>query len=121
MSSRPENDARKKILFWRIFWFFAGSGVNYLLISTPFHWLKAHTAMPTWAISACSTAASTSLLFLWNYTVNFRTNLRKRDALPRYLAAVGCMWLLQAITLTFLKSFNAGLAFSLFGKKLDLD
>ena len=70
---------------------------------------------------ACSLATSTTLLFIWNYFVNFRSSLRKREALPRYLAAVGFMYVLQSITLTLLKHHNAHLSLSLFGHPLDLD
>jgi hypothetical protein len=47
--------------------------------------------------------------------------LRKREALPRYLAAVGFMYVLQWITLTLMKHHNGHLALSLFGHPLDLD
>ena len=95
--------------------------MNYLLIATPFHWLRAHTALPIPVISACSTAVSTTFFFLWNYFVNFRTGLSKREALPRYLAAVGCMWVLSSLTLSLLKHYQANFAFDLFGHPLDLD
>lgn len=105
----------------RIFWFLAGSGVNYLLISTPFSYLRAHTELPIWTISACSMGVSTSFFFCWNYFINFRTDSRKRDALARYLVAVALMWLLSSTTLTFLKHFDARMAFSLGKFPLDLD
>jgi putative flippase GtrA len=105
----------------RFLWFLAGAGVNYLLIATPFKWLQAHTALPIWAISACSLGVSTSFFFFWNYFINFRSDSRKRDALPRYLTAVACMWALSTATLTILKHFNARMAFSLGGIPLDLD
>lgn len=105
----------------RIFWFLAGSVVNYLLISTPFHWLRAHTAWPTWAISACSLGLSSSIFFVWNYKLNFRTASRKRDALGRYGVAVIGMWALSSVTLTTLKSFNAHLSFAIASHALDLD
>ena len=50
----------------RFVWFLAGAGVNYLLISTPFKYLRTHTALPIIAISACSLAISTALFFFWN-------------------------------------------------------
>lgn len=105
----------------RLFWFIAGSAVNYLLISTPFKWLKLHTDLPLWAISACSIGISTTFFFGWNYFVNFRTDTRKRDALPRYLAAVALMFSLSSATLTILKHFDAHMAFSLGRFPLDLD
>lgn len=105
----------------RIFWFLAGASVNYLLIATPFKWLRAHTSLPIWAISACSLGISTGFFFTWNYFINFRTDARKRDALARYLTAVACMWVLSSATLTLLKHFNAHMAFSLGRFPLDLD
>ncbi len=112
---------RQQMLRSRIFWFLAGASVNYLLIATPFKWLRTHTDLPIWAISACSLGISTSFFFTWNYFVNFRTDSRKRDALARYLFAVGCMWALSTGTLTLLKHFNAHMAFNLGRFPLDLD
>jgi putative flippase GtrA len=105
----------------RLFWFIAGSAVNYLLISTPFKWLRLHTDLPLWAVSACSIGVSTTFFFGWNYFVNFRTDSRKRDALPRYLAAVALMFSLSSATLTLLKHFDMRMAFSLGRFPLDLD
>jgi len=111
----------KQQLHSRLFWFFAGAGVNYLIISTPFKWLKAHTSLPDLAISACSLGVSAAFFFCWNYFVNFRTDSRKRDALARYLTAVGLMWALSSLTLTALKRVNFGFALSLGHHALDLD
>jgi GtrA-like protein len=97
---------RNQHLRSRIFWFLAGAGVNYLLISTPFKWLKTHTGMANWAVSACSFGVSTSFFFVWNYFINFRTDARKRDALARYLTAVLLMWAASSAILTGLKHFD---------------
>lgn len=105
----------------RFFWFIAGAGVNYLLIATPFKYLRTHTALPILAVSACSLAISTCFFFFWNYFVNFRTDSRKRDALARYLAAVAGMWALSTLTLTALKHYNFHLSLSLGRFPLDLD
>ena len=105
----------------RFFWFLAGAGVNYLLISTPFKLLDKHTELPIWAIAACSMAVSTSFFFCWNYFINFRTHRRKRDALARYVCAVFVMWLLSSTTLALLKSFDAQMKFNLGRFALDLD
>ena len=105
----------------RFFWFVAGAGVNYLLISIPFTWLRAHTDFPVWEVSACSLAVSTSFFFVWNYFINFRTDTRKRDALPRYILAVALMWLLSTGTLTLLKSVDFHFALSLGKFPIDLD
>jgi putative flippase GtrA len=112
---------RQQMLRTRIFWFLAGASVNYLLIATPFKWLRTHTGLPIWAVSACSLGISTSFFFAWNYFVNFRTDSRKRDALARYLVAVGCMWILSSATLTLLKHFDLHLAFSVGRFPIDLD
>jgi putative flippase GtrA len=95
--------------------------VNYLLIATPFKWLHSHTALELWQISACSLGVSTTFFFFWNYFINFRSDTRKRDALPRYLGAVACMWVLSTTTLTLLKHYNAHMSFSLGRFPLDLD
>ena len=80
--------------------------MNYLLISTPFNYLKTNTALPLPAISACSMAVSTTLFFFWNYFVNFRTDSRKRDAFGRYVTAVIVLWALSSTVLTIFKSFK---------------
>jgi putative flippase GtrA len=116
-----EPPKRRQKVRMRFVWFLAGAGVNYLLIATPFKWLKGNTELPIWAIAACSIGVSTSFFFCWNYFINFRTDSRKRDALRRYLTAVVCMWAMSSITLTVLKSFNAQMAFSLGNIPLDLD
>ena len=105
----------------RFIWFVAGAGVNYLLIRLPFKWLQTHTDLPLVAISACSIGVSASFFFLWNYFINFRTDARKRDALPRYILAVGCMWMLSSTTLTLLKAHDFHHAFALGHIPLDLD
>jgi hypothetical protein len=112
---------RNQQLRSRIFWFLAGAGVNYLLIATPFKWLTKHTDLPVFAISACSLGVSASFFFAWNYFINFRTDARKRDALPRYIAAVLCMWAASTATLTVLKHFDAHLALTIGRFPLDLD
>ncbi|MHA3772031.1 hypothetical protein ACXR0O_10890 [Verrucomicrobiota bacterium sgz303538] len=116
-----EQPKRKQMLRSRVFWFLAGSGVNYLLIATPFKYLHTHTALPIWTVSACSLGISTSFFFVWNYFINFRTDSRKRDALARYLGAVLLMYLLSTTTLTLLKHFDAKMAFSIGRFPLDLD
>ncbi len=119
-AAAPESTNRQ-MLRSRIFWFLAGASLNYVLIATPFKWLRGHTELPIWAISACSLAISTSFFFAWNYFVNFRTDSRKRDAFARYVAAVALMWTLSTITLTTLKHFDAHMAFNLGRFPLDLD
>lgn len=115
---RPE---RQQMLRSRIFWFLAGASVNYLLIATPFKWLRMNTELPIWAVSACSLGVSTTFFFSWNYFINFRTDSRKRDALARYLTAVACMWALSTATLTLLKHFNMHMALNLGRFPIDLD
>ncbi len=106
----------------RVFWFLGGAALNYLLIATPFKWLRAHHPdLPIWAVSACSIGVSAAFFFCWNYFVNFRTDSRKRDAFARYLTAVVCMWALSSTTLTILKHFNWHFAFSVGRFPLDLD
>jgi len=105
----------------RFLWFLAGATVNYLLIATPFKWLKAHTDLPTLAISACSIGTGATFFFIWNYFINFRGDTRKRDALPRYLAAVLVMSALSSGLLTFLKQHDAHMAFAVGRFPLDLD
>lgn len=105
----------------RFFWFMAGSVANYLLILTPFKWLKAHTDLPTLAIAACSMGVSASFFFVWNYFINFRGDSRKRDALPRYLTAVLVMFVLSTNLLAYLKQHDAHMAFSIGRFALDLD
>jgi hypothetical protein len=66
-------------------------------------------------------ATSTLFFFCWNYFVNFRTDARKRDALPRYVAAVALMWVLSSTLLTLLKHYNAHMNFAIGRFPLDLD
>jgi len=119
--SHCEPPERRQKVRARFLWFLAGASVNYLLIATPFKWLKAHTDFPIWGIAACSIGVSTTFFFGWNYFINFRTDARKRDAFPRYLTAVVCMWALSSATLTLLKHVNAQMAFSIGHIPLDLD
>jgi hypothetical protein len=123
MAENPTRDPQpnRQALRTRFFWFLAGAGVNYLLISIPFKWLKAHTGLAIWEISGCSMAVSTTFFFVWNYFINFRTDARKRDALPRYIGAVALMWLLSSGTLTTLKYFDFHFALSIGRFPLDLD
>lgn len=111
----------RQALRMRFFWFLAGAGLNYLLISTPFKWLQANTALPIPALAACSVGVATTFFFFWNYFINFRTDRRKRDALPRYVSAVACMWLLSTTLLSILKHYNAQMAFNVGRFPLDLD
>ena len=120
-TTTPDPAPSRQAVRTRFFWFIAGSGVNYLLIAIPFKWLQAHTALSLWAVAACSMAVSTSFFFVWNYFVNFRTDVRKRDALPRYVLAVGIMWSLSSTTLGFLKHHDFHHALSLGHFPLDLD
>ena len=124
MAENPIREPQKnpQALRTRFFWFLAGSGVNYLLISTPFKWLKANTTLPEFVIPACSVAVGAVFFFIWNYFFNFRTDIRKRDAhSPRYLAAVCCMWLVQSGILATLKHFHFQAALHLGRVPLDLD
>ena len=116
-----EAPKRRQMVRTRFLWFLAGASLNYLLIATPFKYLKVHTEMPIWAVAACSLGVSTTFFFGWNYFINFRTDARKRDALRRYLTAVVCMWLLSSVTLTILKHFDARMAFNIGRFPLDLD
>lgn len=120
LKTEPERQPGKE-LQTRLFWFLAGAGLNYLLIATPFKYLKTHTDLPIWAIAACSLGVSSTFFFLWNYFINFRTDSRKRDALWRYLSAVAAMWLLSSATLTLLKHIDVQMHFSLGRFPLDLD
>ncbi len=112
---------RQQALQMRVLWFLAGSGVNYLLIATPFKYLQAHTALSTGALAAISLATSTLIFFFWNYFVNFRTDARKRDALLRYVIAVAVMYSLSTVLLSFLKRHDFHHHFSLGRFPLDLD
>jgi putative flippase GtrA len=116
-----EPPKRRQKVRARFFWFLAGAGVNYLLILTPFKWLKAHTGLPLLAITACSIGVSASFFFLWNYFINFRGDSRKRDALPRYLCAVLLMFALSTSLLFLLKLHDSHMAFSIGKFALDLD
>lgn len=111
----------RQALRMRFFWFLAGAGVNYLLISTPLHWLEKNTELHKFVIAALSVGCAATFFFFWNYFINFRTERRKRDALPRYISAVVCMWLLSSTLLAILKHFNARMAFSIGSTSLDLD
>jgi hypothetical protein len=107
----------------RVFWFFAGAIVNYLLISTPFRYLERHYSeqLPLWFRAACSIGVSTMFFFVWNYFVNFRTDSRKRDAFARYVTAVIVLWAMSTTLLTLFKKFDANLSLHLGKYPLDLD
>lgn len=119
---RLDADKARQTLRARVFWFLVGAVLNYLFISTPFKYLKAHTDLSVASISACSVGLSTTFFFAWNYFINFRSEVRRRDALVRYLAAVVVMWALSSTTLTLLKQFDFHLSLSLVGRiPIDLD
>ena len=102
-----ETSAQRQSMIHRIMWFFAGAGMNYLLIATPFKYLRQHHPdWPTLLVSACSVGVSTTFFFFWNYFVNFRTDSRKRDAFARYLTAVIVLGLISTGLLTAFKHFN---------------
>ena len=94
--TEPPSKPRRSPLQTRIFWFLAGAGLNYLLISTPFKYLRAHSEFPPFLVSALSVGVASVFFFVWNLLVNFRTDSRKRDALARYCGAVCLMWLLSS-------------------------
>ena len=121
MQPEPPSKPGRSPLQKRIFWFLAGAGLNYLLISTPFKYLRAHSELPPFVVSALSVGVASVFFFVWNLRVNFRTDSRKRDALARYCAAVCLMWLLSSSLLHFLKSFDAQFKFHLGSLPLDLD
>lgn len=112
---------QKQALRSRLLWFLGGSGVNYLLISLPFKWLRANTGLTIEQTAAAAMATSALFFFCWNYFVNFRTDSRKRDALWRYITAVCLMWALSSTLLAFLKRYNANMHFDLGRFALDLD
>lgn len=120
-STAPIQDPAKQALRSRLIWFLAGAAFNYVLISVPFHYLETHSSLPRLAISACSMGISTSVFFVWNYFVNFRTDSRKRDALKRYAIAALSMMALSTLLLTALKSFNLHLRFNFGRFNPDLD
>ena len=82
-ASALESSKHRQALRSRLLWFLAGAALNYLLIATPFKYLRTHTTLPVLVISACSIGFSMSFFFTWNYFVNFRTAVRKREALVR--------------------------------------
>ena len=115
-------DKGRQTLRARLFWFFVGAGLNYLIIATPFKYLRTHTALSVTAISACSVGLSALFFFGWNYFVNFRGNSRRRDALARYIVAVVVMWALSSTTLALLKHVDFHYSLKLLGQfPLDLD
>jgi len=122
MDAQPDTTKARKTLMTRVVWFLVGAVVNYLLISTPFKFLRQHyPEMNLVAISACSMGVSTVFFFLWNYFIGFRTDARKRDAFTRYLTAVLILWAMSSGLLSLFKTFNAHLHASVAGQELDLD
>ena len=105
----------------RIVWFLVGAVVNYLLIASPFKYLTQHTQLAVWQKSAMSMAVSATFFFFWNYFINFRTDSRKRDAFPRYLAAVVILWAISSALLTAFKQFDAKLSVNVGKFSPDLD
>jgi hypothetical protein len=112
----------KPALYTRVFWFLVGAAINYILIAVPFKYFTDHTSWPDWAKAACSLAISTSIFFPWNYFVNFRTDARKRDAFPRYLAVVLVIYAISTTLLSIFKGVDAGMPPLRIGSHvLDLD
>ena len=121
MEPQPDAEKARKTLMMRVVMFLIGGVVNYLLISTPFKYLRTHTDLNLVAVSACSMGVSTVFFFLWNYFIGFRTDARKRDAFARYLTAVIVLWALSTGLLSLFKAFDAHLAVSIGRFPLDLD
>ncbi len=121
MEENPVAAKPRQALRQRLFWFFAGAGVNYLLIATPLNYLAQNTALPVWGRSAISMGVSASFFFFWNYFVNFRTDSRKRDALGRYLTAVVVLWAMSSAILTACQYFNAHLSLKIGTYPINLD
>ena len=126
MEDKPNITKTRRTLQIRIFWFLVGAVVNYLLISTPFKYLKENffkedTTLNLFVISACSMGVSAVFFFLWNYFIGFRTDARKRDAFTRYLTAVVILWALSSGLLTLFKSFDLHRSLNIGGKSIDLD
>ncbi len=113
--------SKSRQTYRRLFWFLSGAVFNYLLIATPFKWLRLHTELPVWAVSGCSIAVGSVAFFFWNYFVNFRTDARKRDALSRYCCAVVLMWATSSGVLTLLKGFDARMHLDFGPVHVDLD
>lgn len=112
---------KNRTLQRRIVWFLAGSVLNYLLIATPFKYLRAYTELPVWQVSAASIGVGTLFFFLWNYFVNFRTDSPKRAAFGRYLVAVPFFYVMSTVLLTTFKHVNAQFAANLGAFPIDLD
>jgi len=70
-----EPSSPRQHIAMRFFLFMVGAGVNYLLISIPFKYLKTHHPdLPDFIKSGASIAVSSVFFFFWNYFVNFRTS-----------------------------------------------
>jgi hypothetical protein len=96
----PAAPRKKQSVAARLLLFFAGAGVNYLLISTPLEYLRNHyPSLPDMVNAGLSLGVSATFFFFWNYFVNFRTGSRKRDALARYVVAAAGLWALSSLTL----------------------
>jgi putative flippase GtrA len=123
METAPSLDpiTRQQAVRMRVFWFLAGSVVNYLLIATPFEYLKKHAGLSIESSAALALATSTSFFFCWNYFVNFRTDARKRDALWRYIVAVALMYSLSTLLLSFLSHHDFHMQMNVARFRLNLD
>ena len=83
---------RRQTLRTRFFWFLAGARLNYLLIATPFKWLRANTELPIWAIAACSLGVSTTFFFFGITSSISAPTPASATPCARYVTAVACMW-----------------------------
>jgi hypothetical protein len=112
----------RKAIYRRIFWFLVGAGVNYILIAMPYKYLTANNpTMSDWLKAAFSLGVSTCVFFPWNYFVNFRTDVRKRHAFPRFLTVVLINYTISVTLLRAFKGVEAGLSLRIGNHDLDLD
>jgi len=84
-----------KSLIERILWFAIGGLCSTAANFAIYEFLFCFLGLATWVALALSLTIVTIFLSIWNYRVNFRTDKKWIDCLPKFLAVVLSGWSLS--------------------------
>ncbi len=87
----------------RLTFFCVGGLVSYLLNLIPYKLLTIGLHWSHNAAYSASLTFVTALMFVWNYRVNFPTSSDWRACAPRYLFATGAAWIVNFLSVGWLK------------------
>lgn len=97
-----------RVLLHRAGWFFAGAFVNYGVNAGLYATLHYRLGLSHYVAYLASLACAMAALFVWNYTVNFRTGRSWQGALSRYLLVQAGTFLVNYSIVAALHHFQIG-------------